>query len=79
MHIKSGNGLLRIGFLFYCSTIIVLACNKNENHSNSPIYPTTDSLPMPLKIGNWWKYKRIDSSYFKNPFGPPMQLILRLK
>ena len=37
----------------------------------SSVYPVTDSLPFPLKIGAWWKYQRIDSSYYNNNFGYP--------
>jgi hypothetical protein len=28
--------------------------------------PVLDSLPIPLTIGTWWKYQRIDSTFYKN-------------
>ena len=31
--------------------------------------PVTDSLPIPLTIGTWWKYQRVDSSNSYGPFG----------
>lgn len=47
-------------FLGVFISIIFIACKK-ENGSN-PNTDTIQTLPIPLTIGTWWKYQRIDTT-----------------
>lgn len=63
--------LLLIFILSSCSKNAPITSQGNDTPPKDSL-PKIDSLPFPLTIGTWWKYKRNDTTISTgNPYSPP--------